>query len=291
MRRVSDFCSKFQRPNLPLCRKITTSILGWPVRSCFSIPGQGGISVKHTNWNCILFAKFRKILTLGTNKPNHGLEILPRLSWIHPRIDVASENWQFAHSSKRSQAQGMVSLALNWTKISLYPTKALCSTNILVKSVQMDMFLDNAVNKSIASLYFPQGGRLFPRWANGLPGMLRDLCCNRPVIDASPVAHFMTDFPIVIQIGWIFHSSLSCREVIIMKVYAWYDTCVVVTYAKCCSNIWYHTMELRWTVSHWYWITMVKSFVKWAPRPFCHVGLQVSITPGVMFFQQTSCGN
>ena len=81
-----------------------------------------------------------------------------------------------------------------------------------------------------------------------------------------PGAHFTNDFSIVIQMRWKFHSSLI--QVVSMwslSHFAHGTTAVLSLHVQNFVAIRHTTMELRWPIFYRIWITMEKSFVKWAP--------------------------
>ena len=72
----------------------------------------------------------------------------------------------------------------------------------------------------------------------------------------------------------LFCSHLSCRRVIAMKFCTWHDSCAVVACVKFCSNIKYYNGVTWKPIFHWIWITMEKSFIKWALAHSCDFTLK-----------------
>ena len=62
-----------------------------------------------------------------------------------------------------------------------------------------------------------------------------------------------------------FCPHLSCNDVIAMKFCTWHDSCAVVPCAKFCSDMTSYNGVILKPICHRIWITMEKSFMKWAP--------------------------
>ena len=88
------------------------------------------------------------------------------------------------------------------------------------------------------------------------------------LLKCRPGAYFICNFSIVIQMRWKFHSALSSlKRSDRYEICTCHDSCVVVACAKFCRNlIPYSGVRLK-PISHCTWITMEKSFMKWAPPP------------------------
>ena len=66
-----------------------------------------------------------------------------------------------------------------------------------------------------------------------------------------------------------FCSYPSCCEVPAIKFFTWHDSCAIMACARFYSDMILHNGVTLKTVFHRIWISMEKSFVKWAPGLCC----------------------